>query len=543
MRALMMDTPLLISGLLEHAAAMHGDRELVSWSSQGSPHRSAYAEIAKRVRRLANALRRFGIVPGNRIATLAWSTHRHLEVFYAASGIGAICHTVNPRLPPRQIAWMLDHAEDTMVFVEPAVLAVLEAALAHAQLPRPVVVMADGPHMPRLSPITSHAEMLCYEDMLDGEIDQLDWPALDETAAAVLCYTSGTTGNPKGVLYSHRSQILHAFAVALPDVGGFGEAETVLPAAPMFHVSAWGIPYAAALTGARLVLPGTLLQGAQLAELINREAVTIALGVPTIWVGLIRYLRSSGQRLAAMKRAIIGGAAAPPSLIEALQREFGIEVRHAWGMTELSPLGTIGTLKAKHRDLPAADRSALQAKQGRPVYGVEIKIVDEDGRALPRDGRSIGEIQVRGLWALSGYYRSEPATNAAGWFATGDVGTIDGDGYLQITDRKKDLMKCAGEWVSSVEIEGIAMQHDDVMQAAAIGVPDEKWGERPILIVAVRPESLVTCEDILALYTGRVAKWAVPNRIVFSDSLPVGATGKVQKGKLREIYAGASIRV
>ena len=543
MRALMMDTPLLISGLLEHAAAMHGDRELVSWSSQGSPHRSAYAEIAKRVRRLANALRRFGIVPGNRIATLAWSTHRHLEVFYAASGIGAICHTVNPRLPPRQIAWMLDHAEDTMVFVEPAFLAVLEAALAHAQLPRPVVVMADGPHMPRLSPITSHAEMLCYEDMLDGEIDQLDWPALDETAAAVLCYTSGTMGNPKGVLYSHRSQILHAFAVALPDVGGFGEAETVLPAAPMFHVSAWGIPYAAALTGARLVLPGTLLQGAQLAELINREAVTIALGVPTIWVGLIRYLRSSGQRLAAMKRAIIGGAAAPPSLIEALQREFGIEVRHAWGMTELSPLGTIGTLKAKHRDLPAADRSALQAKQGRPVYGVEIKIVDEDGRALPRDGRSIGEIQVRGLWALSGYYRSEPATNAAGWFATGDVGTIDGDGYLQITDRKKDLMKCAGEWISSVEIEGIAMQHEDVLQAAAIGVPDEKWGERPILIVAVRPESLVTCEDILALYTGRVAKWAVPNRIVFSDSLPVGATGKVQKGKLREIYAGASIRV
>lgn len=543
MRALMMDKPLLISGLLEHAAAMHGDRELVSWSSQGSPHRSSYAEIAKRVRRLANALRRCGIVPGNRIATLAWSTHRHLEVFYAASGIGAICHTVNPRLPPRQIAWMLDHAEDTMVFVEPAFLAVLEAALAHAQLPRPVVVMADGSHMPRLSPITSRAEMLCYEDMLEGEIDQFDWPALDETTAAVLCYTSGTTGNPKGVLYSHRSQILHAFAVALPDVGGFGEAETVLPAAPMFHVSAWGIPYAAALTGARLVLPGTLLQGAQLAEVMDREGVTIALGVPTVWVGLIRYLRASGQRLATMKRAIIGGAAAPPSLIEALQQEFGIEVRHAWGMTELSPLGSIGTLKAKHRDLPAAERSALQAKQGRPVYGVEVKIVDEDGGALPHDGRSIGEIQVRGLWTLSGYYRSESATNAAGWFATGDVGTIDGDGYLQITDRKKDLMKCAGEWVSSVEIEGIAMQHDGVTQAAAIGVPDEKWGERPILIAEVGPESHVTCEDILALYTGRVARWAVPSRIILTDSLPVGATGKVQKGKLREIYAGASIRV
>ena len=543
MRALMMDTPLLISGLLEHAAAVHGDRELVSCSSQGPPHRSSYAEIARRVRRLANALRRFGIVPGDRIATLAWSTHRHLEVFYAASGIGAVCHTVNPRLPPRQIAWMLNHAEDTMVFVEPAFLPVLNAALAHAQRLRRVVVMADRSPMLPPSPVTSLAEMPCYEDMLEDEIDQFDWPVLEETTAAVLCYTSGTTGNPKGVLYSHRSQILHAFAVALPDVGGFGEAETVLPAAPMFHVSAWGIPYAAALTGAKLVLPGTLLQGAQLAEVIAREAVTIALGVPTVWVGLIRYLRSSGQRLATMKRAIIGGAAAPPSLIEALQQEFGIEVRHAWGMTELSPLGTIGTLKAKHRDLPTAERSALQAKQGRPVYGVEVKIVDEDGGALPRDGRSIGEIQVRGLWVSSGYYRSEPATDAAEWYATGDVGTIDGDGYLQITDRKKDLMKCAGEWVSSVEIEGIAMQHDDVMQAAAIGVPDEKWGERPILIVAVRPESLVTCEDILALYTGRVARWAVPSRIILTDSLPVGATGKVQKGKLREIYAGASIRV
>ena len=323
MRALMMDTPLLISALLEHVAAVHGDREIVSCSSQGPPHRASYAETARRTRRLANALRRLEVGLGDRIATLAWSTHRHLEVFYAASGIGAICHTVNPRLPPQQIAWMLDHAEDAMVFVEPAFLPVLEAALGHSQFPRRVVVMTDRSHMLPPAPVTSLAGMLCYEDMLGGEIDGIDWPELDEKTAAVLCYTSGTTGNPKGVLYSHRSQLLHAFAVALPDVGGFAEAETVLPAAPMFHVNAWGIPYAAALTGARLVLPGTLLQGAQLAELMEREGVTIALGVPTVWVGLVRSLRSSGQRLTALKRAIIGGATAPPSLIQALRRSSG----------------------------------------------------------------------------------------------------------------------------------------------------------------------------------------------------------------------------
>lgn len=407
MRALMMKMPLSISSLLEHAASVHGERELVSCPADEPLHRSSYAEAAGRARRLAKVLRRLGVGPGDRVATLAWSTHRHFEIFYASSGIGAVCHTVNPRLPPEQIAWMLEQAEDRVVFVDTVFMPVLEAALLRVRCVTEVVVMTDRQHMPSEATTSGPAARRCYEELLQEESEEgFAWPRLDENAAAVLCYTSGTTGGPKGVLYSHRTQVLHAFAVALPDVGGFAEAETVLPAAPMFHVSAWGIPYAAALTGARLVLPGPRLQPAALAELIQGEGVTIALGVPTVWVGLTRYLRASGQRLNNLKRVIIGGAVAPASLIDGLQQEFGIEVRHAWGMTETSPLGTIGTLKARHSRVSADERLRLQAKQGRPVFGVEIEVADDQGRPLPHDGRSIGEIQVRGLWVCEGYYRS-----------------------------------------------------------------------------------------------------------------------------------------
>jgi fatty-acyl-CoA synthase len=478
------------------------------------------------------------------VATLAWSTHRHLEIFYAASGMGAVCHTINPRLPAEQIAWMLGHAEDRVIFVDLGFAPVIEAALAEARCVCPVIVMTDRPRMPVAKPGSAIGESHCYEDLLAEASEKgFAWPRLDENAAAVLCYTSGTTGHPKGVLYSHRSQVLHAFAVALPDVGGFGEVESVLPAAPMFHVSAWGIPYAAALTGARLVLPRPRLQPAALAELIDSERVTIALGVPTVWVGLMRWLRAGNQRPRALKRLIIGGAAAPRALIEAFQQEFGIEVRQAWGMTETSPLGTIGTLKAKHRTRPIDDQLHLQAKQGRPVCGIEIRVVDDEGHPLPQDGRSLGEIQVRGLWVCSGYYRADPSAAhdaegwTDGWFATGDVGTIDADGYLQITDRKKDLIKCAGEWVSSVEIETLALQHPDVLQAAAIGVPDEKWGERPLLFITLQPESHVQPDEILSVYAGRVAKWAVPHRVIILDTLPMGPTGKVQKTRLREAFS------
>ena len=544
MRALMMDMPLSISGLLEHAASVHGDREVVSCPAEEPLHRSSYAEVAHRARRLAMVLGQLGIGEGDRVATLAWSTHRHLEVFYAVSGMGAICHTINPRLPAEQIAWMLGHAEDQSIFVDLSFVPVLEAALAGVKSMRPEIVMADRAHMPVAGPDSPVAASRCYEDLLAGASDEgFSWPPLDETTAAVLCYTSGTTGYPKGVLYSHRSQVLHAFAVALPDVGGFGEAESVLPAAPMFHVSAWGIPYAAALTGTRLVLPGPRLQPAALAEVMDSESVTIALGVPTVWVGLLRWLRASGRRPRTLRRLIIGGAAAAPSLIEAFQQEFGIEVRQAWGMTETSPLGTIATLKAKHRNSSLDDQLRLQSKQGRPVYGIEIRGVDDTGQPLPWDGRSMGEIEVRGLWVCSGYYQSERSAAhdaegwAEGWFATGDVGTIDADGFLHISDRKKDLIKCAGEWVSSIEVEALALQHPDVLQAAAIGVPDEKWGEWSLLFVALQPGSQLRPDEILAIYAGRVAKWAVPHRVIILDALPLGATGKVQKARLREMYA------
>jgi acyl-CoA synthetase (AMP-forming)/AMP-acid ligase II len=525
MRGLMMERPLLISGLLEHAAAVHGDREVVSYAPEEPVHRGCYRATAERVRQLAGALRTLGVGSGDRVATLACSTHRHLEIFYAASGIGAICHTVNPRLHADQVAWILNHAADALVFVDLAFLPQAEAALRGSERLRHVVVMTDRAHMPAALPGPLSCA-LCYEELLARGNGRIDWPQFDENAAAALCYTSGTTGDPKGVLYSHRSQILHAFAVALPDVAGLSEADSVLPAAPMFHVNAWGIPYAAALTGARLVLPGPRLHGAALAELIEGEGVT------------------SGQRLSTLKRVIVGGAACPRTMIEAFQDEFGIEVRHAWGMTEMSPLGSIGTLKGKHQNLPADERVRLQAKQGRPVFGVEIKIVDEDGRDLPQDGCSIGEIMVRGPWVCRGYYLSEDAGSRAtdGWFATGDVGSIDADGYLQITDRRKDLIKCAGEWISSMEIESLATEHPAVMQAAVIGTPDEKWGERPVLIVVPLPESNVSEREILALYDARVAKWCVPVRIILVESLPVSGTGKVQKNTLRALYAPARPR-
>jgi fatty-acyl-CoA synthase len=544
MRGLMMERPLLISGLLEHAAAVHGDREIVSYAPEEPVRRDCYRATAERVRRLANALRALGVGPGDRVATLACSTHRHLEVFYAVSGIGAVCHTVNPRLHPDQLAWVLNHAEDVVLFVDLAFVSQAETVLGWVERVRHVVLMTDRAHMPEAVPDVPSARMLCYEDLLTGKTDGLEWPSFDENTAAALCYTSGTTGNPKGVLYSHRSQILHAFAVALPDVAGLSEADSVLPAAPMFHVNAWGIPYAAALTGARLVLPGLRLHGAALAELIEEEGVTIALGVPTLWVGLIRHLRAVGRRPSTLKRVIVGGAACPRTMIEAFQEEFGVEVRHAWGMTEISPLGTVGTLKAKHQALPAGERARRRAKQGRPVFGVEIKIVDEDGRDLPHDGSSVGEIKVRGPWVCRGYHRSEDLAShdAEGWFATGDLGSIDADGYLQITDRQKDLIKRAGEWVSSIEIESLALEHPAVLQAAAIGVPDDRWGERPVLIVVPQPESAVSERELRAFYAGRVAKWCVPDRVIFVDSLPVGATGKVQKNTLRALYAEAGPR-
>ncbi len=536
MHGLMMERPLIVSSLLEHVAAVHADRAVVSYAPEEPAHRSCYGATAERARRLAAALQAIGVRPGDRVATLATSTHRHLEVFYAAAGIGAVCHTVNPRLHPDQVAWILNHAGSTILLADLAFVDQAQAVFGRADRLRRLVLMTDRERMPARLLIPA----LCYEDLLAEGAHGFAWPQFDENTAAGLCYTSGTTGDPKGVLYSHRSQILHAFAVALPDVAGLSEADTVLPAAPMFHVQAWGIPFAAALTGAALVLPGPRLHGAALADLIEEEGVTIALGVPTVWVGLINSLRASGRRLSTLKRVIVGGAACPRTMIEAFEDGLGVEVRQAWGMTEMSPLGTIGTLKLKHRALATDERRRLQAKQGRPVFGVEIRIVDEQGQDLPHDGRSIGEILVRGPWICRQYYRSDAAASEAGegWFATGDVGSIDPDGYLEITDRQKDLIKCAGEWISSVEIETLAAGHPAVMQAAAIAASDPRWGERPVLFVVAEPGSAVSESDVLALYRGRVAKWCVPVEVLFVEALPVGATGKIQKRVLRDLYAG-----
>ncbi len=414
----------------------------------------------------------------------------------------------------------------------------IEAARPDAPLVGPVVIMTDPANMPALAADSPLAGALCYEDLLAAEDDGFVWPRFDETTAAVLCYTSGTTGDPKGVLYSHRAQVLHAFATALPDTFGLAESESVMPVVPMFHVNAWGVPYAAPLTGTRLVMPGPRLDGASLAELIDSEGVTLSLGVPTVWLGLLNHLRESGRRLPTLRRLVIGGAATPRSMIEGFQTEFGIEVRVAWGMTEMTPLGTVNTLKAKHRALPEAERVTLQTKAGRVIFGVEMKVVDDHGNTLPRDGKSAGQLKVRGPWVCNGYYRLDhsAAHDAEGWFATGDVATLDSDGFMQITDRSKDMIKSGGEWISSIELENFAMGHPEVLQAAAIGVPDEKWGERPILIVVPRPGTAPEPASILGYFEGRLPKWCIPDRVEVVDSLPLGATGKVLKARLRERF-------
>lgn len=535
MQGQMMDRPLLVSWLIEHAAQAHGEREVVTRTVEGSIDRSCYTEVAARARRLARALLDLGVAEGDRVATLAWNTRRHVEIYYAVSGLGAICHTINPRLHADDVAWILNDVEDVVLFTDTTFLPLLEAALPQATHVRHVVIMAGAASVPAAGPL---ADALAYDELVAGAGNLVPWPSFDENTAAVLCYTSGTTGRPKGVLYSHRSQVLHAYAISLPDTFSFSEKDSVLPVVPMFHVNAWGTPYAAAMTGAKLVLPGPRLDGESLATLMEAEAVTLALGVPSVWMGLIDHLHRSGRRLPALQRIVIGGATAPRPMIEAFERDFGVEVRHAWGMTEMSPVGTVGTLKAKHAGLSEAERLRILEKQGRSPFGVELRIDGEDDRPLPHDGQAAGALKVRGPWICQCYFgkAASEGADAEGWFATGDIATIDGDGYMQITDRAKDMIKSGGEWISSIELERIAIDHPGVAQAAAIGVPDARWGERPVIVVVCQPGSNVSEADLLATYQGRLPKWSIPDRVVFIDQLPLGATGKVQKNKLRALY-------
>ena len=529
----MMHMPLLISSLLTHAARHNGDVEIVSKRVEGDMHRTTWSEVELRSRKLAQALARLGLKAGERVGTLAWNGYRHLEIYYGVSGSELVCHTINPRLFPQQVAWIINDAEDKVLFVDLNILPLIEKLIPSLPTVKAVVVMVARSHMPAETAIPN---LLCYEELIEAEDGHYTWPQFDENTAASICYTSGTTGNPKGAVYSNRSTVLHAYAAALPDAMSVAAVDTVLPVVPMFHVNAWGLPYSGALIGCKLVLPGHHLDGASLYDLFEKEKVTFSAGVPTIWLGLINHVKQNNLKFSTFKRTVVGGAACPPAMIRTLEDEFGVQVIHAWGMTEMSPLGTLGRLKAKHADLPVEAQHRLLEKQGKVIYGVDMRIVDAEGKVLPWDGKTSGDLEVRGHWVISSYFKVDRSPLHDGWFPTGDVATIDADGYMQITDRSKDVIKSGGEWISSIDLENVAMGHPAVHEAAAIAAFHPKWDERPLLVVVKKPGAEVTREEILAFYDGKIPKWQLPDDVVFTDEIPHTATGKIYKLKLREQF-------
>jgi acyl-CoA synthetase (AMP-forming)/AMP-acid ligase II len=537
MQGLMMDAPLLVSSIAEHAARNHGSREIVSVTTDNPRHRYTIRECVERSKQLANALGKLGLEPGDRIATMAWNDYRHLELYYGVSGAGFVCHTINPRLFPEQLVFIINHAEDRWIFTDPMFVPLLEAFADKISGVAGFVVMTDVAHMPD----TSLKNALCYESLIGGEAVDYVWPQFDENSASALCYTSGTTGDPKGVLYSHRSNVLHAFASIAPDAMGLASFDSILPVVPLFHVNAWGIPYSAFMVGAKLVLPGPKMgDGETLCELMDAEQVSMALGVPTVWLGLLQYLAKTGKTLSALKRTLVGGAAVPRAMIEEFRDQHGVELRQGWGLTETSPLGTVNSLKAGLESLSPDEQLDLATKAGRGMFGVERRVMDAQGNELPWDGESTGAVQVRGPWVCSDYYRlagSARSHTEDGWFETGDVAHIDADGYMTITDRTKDVIKSGGEWISSIELENTAMNHPAVAEAAVIGAASAKWTERPLLIVVKAEGKDISKEDLLAWFNGKVATWWVPTDAIFVDQLPHTATGKVKKIELRKQFA------
>ena len=535
MLGLMMDKPLLISSVLDYAAKYHGGTEIVSRTVEGVIHRYNYADAEARSKKLAQALQRLGIGDGDRVATLAWNGFRHFELYYGVSGMGAVCHMVNPRLFAGQISYILDNAEDKIVFADLTFVELLEQIAPHAASVKAFVVMTDEANMPD----TSLPNVHCYETLLAAEDGDYDWPQFDENTASSMCYSSGTTGNPKGVLYSHRSTVLHAWAAMTPDMLNIAAADAIMPVVPMFHVNAWGIPYAAAMAGAKLVMPGAAMDGESIHAMIEDEGVTISAGVPTVWLGLLDYLERSGKTVEKFKYCVIGGSAAPRAMSVEMEEKYGVHVLHAWGMTEMSPLGTVNWPKYGMEGESDEDRYNRQVKQGRPCYGIDMKIVNDVNESLPEDGEAFGELKVRGPWVCSEYYRGEGDNHDSdGWFATGDVATIDSDGYMHVTDRSKDVIKSGGEWISSIELENIAVGHPGVFEAAVIGVTHPKWDERPLLVVVRNEDSEVTAEELLTYYVGKVAKWWIPDDVAFVDELPHTATGKLLKMDLRNSFEG-----
>ena len=534
MLGLMQDWPLLAHKVLDHAATYAGDREIVTRGIEGPIRRTNWRTIHERARRLAKALAKRGIKPGDRVATLAWNTERHLESWYGIIGAGGVYHTLNPRLFPEQLIYIANHAEDRIVFVDLTFVPILEKVQAELKTVEAFVILTDAAHMPQ----TGLKNAIAYEELLKEADADYRWLTLDENAACGLCYTSGTTGNPKGVLYSHRSNVLHAMAILSADGFGLSNADTVLPIVPMFHANAWSLSFSAPMTGAKMVMPGAKLDGESVYNLLEDEQITMSAAVPTVWLMLLQHMEANDLKLSSLRRVAIGGSACPPSMIEKFERNYGVEVMHAWGMTELSPVGTLGSLLAKDRKLPFDEQLKIKTKQGRPLFSVEMKILDDNGKELPRDGKAFGHLVVRGPAIAKGYFKGEGGDilDRDGFFDTGDVATIDADGYMQITDRAKDVIKSGGEWISSIDIENIAVGHPAVAIAAVIGIAHPKWDERPLLIVQLKPGAEATKEDLLKYLDGRIAKWWTPDDVVFVEAIPVGPTGKIQKLSLRDMF-------
>ncbi|HEY1753479.1 MAG TPA: long-chain-fatty-acid--CoA ligase [Caulobacteraceae bacterium] len=536
MQGLMQDWPLTLDKIIDHAANWHGQREIVSRSVEGPLVRTTYAEVRQRAKRLSNALKALGVKPGDRVATLAWNTARHIEAWYAIMGLGAVCHTLNPRLFPDQLCYIIGHAEDKILFTDLTFLPTIIERRAEMTSVETVIVMTDEGHMASVGLDGA----LCFERLVEEHSDDCEWGGFDEKTAAGLCYTSGTTGNPKGVLYSHRSNFLHTLVTLQSDVMGLSATDVVLPVVPMFHANAWGLAFSCPAVGCKVVMPGQKLDGASVHELLETEGVTFSAAVPTVWQMLLQELRATGGRLTTLKRVVIGGSAVPESLVRAFRDDFGVEVTHAWGMTETSPLGTLATPTPEVLAMPAEARMQYTLKQGRPPAGIELALTDDDGRPLPHDGSTYGHLKVRGAFVVREYFKGEGGDilDDAGFFDTGDVATIDELGFMQITDRAKDVIKSGGEWISSIEIENLAAGHPKALIAAVIGVAHPKWDERPLLLVKLKEDHSATREEFLQYLDGKIARWWMPDDVVFVDDIPLGATGKIDKKVIRQRFEG-----